>query len=63
MKQLKRWIKNNKNAAIYLSIMIGYTLIMLAVLAVGKQGKQGCSSGSLSSMMVDEEVTTNGGEQ
>lgn len=62
LKRLKEWIKKNRNAAVYFAIFISYTLIMLAVYIWGSAGQDGCSSGSLSSIM-EEANTTNGNEE
>jgi hypothetical protein len=55
-------MKENRNATIYLTIFVTYTLIMLGVFLLGSADQDGCSSGSLSSIM-EEANTTNGNEE
>lgn len=59
--RMKYFIKNNKNATIYIAVLVTYTLVMLCVWLVGSKGLTSCSSGSLSSMMKEDsgnETTT-----
>ena len=61
-KRIRNWMKENRNATIYLTIFVSYTLIMLGVFLLGSADQDGCSSGSLSSIM-EEANTTNGNEE
>ena len=49
--RIKKYIRYNKNAAIYIMIFIAYTIIMLCIWLIGSDGMKRCSSGSLSSIM------------
>ncbi len=72
INRIKKYIKCNKNAAIYITILIVYTIIMLCIWLIGSNGMKSCSSGSLSSIMNDnaggettaessaEDITTSG---
>lgn len=51
--KIKKYIKCNKNAVIYITILIVYTIIMLCIWLIGSDGMTSCSSGSLSSIMND----------
>lgn len=62
LKRIRQWMKENKNATIYLAIFVSYTLIMFCVFLIGSADQKGCSSGSLSSI-VEEANTTNGSEE
>jgi hypothetical protein len=50
-------MKENRNATIYLTIFVSYTLIMLGVFLLGSADQDGCSSGSLSSLMEEAKPT------
>ncbi|MCI8669603.1 MAG: hypothetical protein HFI34_08810 [Lachnospiraceae bacterium] len=56
--RIKKYIKCNKNAAIYITILIVYTIVMLCIWLIGSDGLKSCSSGSLSSIMNDNTETT-----
>lgn len=51
LERIKKYIRNNKNATIYITIFILYTLVMFCVMLFGSNGLTTCSSGSLSSIM------------
>lgn len=56
--RIKKYIKCNRNAVIYITILITYTIIMLCIWLIGSDGLKSCSSGSLSSIMNDNAETT-----
>ena len=51
--RIKKYIKCHKNAVIYITILIVYTIIMLCIWLIGSNGMKSCSSGSLSSITND----------
>lgn len=56
--RFKKLIKRNKNATIYISILLVYTLVMLGIFLNGSKEMYNCSSGSLSSLIDDTGNTT-----
>ncbi len=61
LEKIKKYIRNNKNATIYITIFIVYTLVMLGIVLFVTDGLTSCSSGSLSSIVKEKTEETSEG--